>query len=255
MNSFLSWVGGKRLLRKQITDRFPKEIDRYVEVFGGAAWVLFYKDKHAKQEIYNDLDGNLVNLFRCVKHHTPEMQRLLREQLTSREMFDQYLYLHRQTNPFQTDIQRAVEFYTLIKTSYGSKGQHFNLNGETCNFERLANTLTPIQKRLQNVVIEHSDFAKLIARYDKPGTLFYCDPPYYQAEYFYNIHFTPDDHQRLRDTLATIQGKFLLSYNDHPAIRELYQTYNIEPIERNNNLVSSYSNASKNYQELIITNY
>ncbi len=66
MDSFLSWIGGKKLLRKEIVNRFPEKIDRYIEVFGGAAWVLFYKDKHANFEVYNDYNSELVNIFRCV---------------------------------------------------------------------------------------------------------------------------------------------------------------------------------------------
>ena len=71
MNSCMGWIGGKRLLRKAILERFPTdEVGRYIEVFGGAGWVLFAKEKLPGQlEVYNDIDGNLVNLFRCVKYH------------------------------------------------------------------------------------------------------------------------------------------------------------------------------------------
>jgi len=83
MDSFISWIGGKRALRKAICEHFPKAesaapgqkdkkpFDRYIEVFGGAAWVLFYKDRHAPFEVYNDINGELVNLFRCSKGPSP----------------------------------------------------------------------------------------------------------------------------------------------------------------------------------------
>ena len=64
MNSFISWVGGKKLLRKYIINEFPKDYKRYVEVFGGAGWVLFGLEHIGKTEIYNDKDSDLVNLFR-----------------------------------------------------------------------------------------------------------------------------------------------------------------------------------------------
>jgi DNA adenine methylase len=76
MNSFISWIGGKNYLKKYITNRMP-ENGRYIEVFGGAAWVLFYKDRHANMEVYNDYNSDLVNLFRCVKYHCSELQREL----------------------------------------------------------------------------------------------------------------------------------------------------------------------------------
>lgn len=69
MNSFISWIGGKNYLKKTITERIPQSISRYIEVFGGAAWVLFYKDKHANIEVYNDYNSDLTNLFKIVKHH------------------------------------------------------------------------------------------------------------------------------------------------------------------------------------------
>ena len=70
MDSFISWIGGKKLLRKAICERFPQDtIEKYVEVFGGAGWVLFHKPKHAQFEVYNDINSYLVNLFKCVKYH------------------------------------------------------------------------------------------------------------------------------------------------------------------------------------------
>ncbi len=64
MNSFFGWIGGKKLLRKEITSRFLIQFGRYIEVFGGAGWVLFYKDKHAEFEVYNDCNSELINLFK-----------------------------------------------------------------------------------------------------------------------------------------------------------------------------------------------
>ena len=63
MDSFITWIGGKKLLRKQIVNRFPEKMEKYVEVFGGAAWVLFYKDKHAEKEVYNDINSEFYTLL------------------------------------------------------------------------------------------------------------------------------------------------------------------------------------------------
>ena len=111
--------------------------------------------------------------------------------------------------------------------------------------------------RLQKVVIENKDFEKLIAQYDRSESFFYCDPPYYSTENYYeDVGFTVKDHARLADVLCNINGKFLLSYNDCPEIRELYSRsgITIEGISRLSNIAQRYE-AGKQYAELIISNY
>lgn len=93
MESFIPRIGGKRLLRKDILARFPTEILRYIEPFGGAGWLLFSRERHAPEEIFNDTDGELINLFRCVKHHCAELQRQMAWLLNSRELFEDALAL------------------------------------------------------------------------------------------------------------------------------------------------------------------
>ncbi len=85
MNSFISWIGGKNYLKKTIAEIIPDGLDRYIEVFGGAAWVMFYRDKYAAIEVYNDYNSDLTNLFRCVKYHGPELQRELEWVMNSRK--------------------------------------------------------------------------------------------------------------------------------------------------------------------------
>ncbi len=104
------------------------------------------------------------------------------------------------------------------------------------------------------MAIENLGFEKLIKIYDRPTAAFYCDPPYYGAEKYYGVPFSDDDHQRLRDTLGNIKGKFILSYNSHDYIKELYKDYHIEEISRSNNLAAKYEKGAT-YGELIIRNY
>ena len=115
-------------------------------------------------------------------------------------------------------------------------------------------------RRLADVVVENQDFGTLIRHYDRPVTFFYCDPPYHATEgYYQNIGeagFTERDHIRLRDTLLSIQGKFLLSYNDDPFVRELYDVpgIQIEPVTRLNNIRQRYD-PNCQFSELLIANY
>lgn len=121
MDSFISWVGGKRLLRRRILQQFPPDYDRYIEVFGGAGWVLFAEERRVRLEVYNDADGRLTNLFRCVKYHPEALQKELEWVHTSRELFLDA----RQDICGLTDIQKAARFYILIKESFGTDLRSF----------------------------------------------------------------------------------------------------------------------------------
>lgn len=249
MNSPITRIGGKKLLRKHICECFPEEgiFDRYIEVFGGAGWVLFYKDKHAPLEVYNDADGQLVNLMRCIKYHAAELQRELDGYVNSREMFEDAKAQYDVRG--LTDIQRAARYFLRMKLSFGADGDTYGCNRK--NLKNSVEYLSDVQHRLSagSVVIEHKDFENLIKVYDRPAALFYCDPPYHSTEKYYSVTFGEADHIRLRDTLAGIKGKFLLSYNDDEFIRSLYSGFKIETLERANNL------SSGKFKELIITNY
>lgn len=249
LNSFISWIGGKKLMRKVILEQFPESgsFDRYIEVFGGAGWILFAKESHAKMEVYNDINGQLVNLFRVVKYHPEALQKELDWILMSREQFFDAL----QDIKGLTDIQRAANFWIAIKESFGSDCCSFGVRPK--NIEDAIAFLRETSKRLQKVVIENVDFEQLIKTYDRKTALFYLDPPYYDAEKYYPDRFQPEDHKRLKNVLEKIQGKFVLSYNDCPEIRELYQGYRIIESDRNDNLAAKIK--ARRYKELIIKNF
>lgn len=250
MNSFISWVGGKKLLRKTILSMMPKAYDRYIEVFGGAGWVLFGREFDSKvMEVFNDNDSDLVNLWRCVKHHPAELERELQWLLLSRETFKDTLT--QMSAEGLTDIQRAARYFYLIKASFGSTRRTFATAPRA--FANSIDYLSEVHQRLEKVVIEHKDFADLIKVYDRPTALFYLDPPYYEAEKYYNGEFTPSDHERLKQTLDNVIGKWILSYNDCEYIRNLYRNYNITAVKRHNNLATGARD--KAYGEVIIRNY
>lgn len=247
MNSFIAWIGGKRLLRKEIVSRFPTDIGRYVEVFGGAGWVLFYQEKHAPIEVYNDIDGELVNLFRCTKFHAGELQREIQSLcLNSRELFCDFK-AQQGVRGF-TDIQRAAKFFMLIKTSFGAGRRTFGCNSK--NISNAIDAIDAVSKRLQKVTIENRDFERLISIYDSPKTLFYLDPPYHGTEKYYDNAYTEADHMRLNEALKRIKGYFILSYNDDAFVRNLYKDCRIEEISRQNNIAGKGC-----FNELIIRNF
>lgn len=147
MRSFIPWIGGKSQLAKKITKEFPEKFGRYIEVFGGGASVLFSSEKHANIEVYNDANGDLVNLFRCIKYHREELQKEIRYYLNSREMF---LDIRQKLSCTGfTDIQRAAMFYVLVKTSFGADARSYGC------FNRAIKTdcFEDVEKRISNVEI------------------------------------------------------------------------------------------------------
>lgn len=285
MNSIISWIGGKKALRELIYERMPTQYGRYIEVFGGGGWVLFGKQPDKCMEVYNDFNSNLVNLFYCVKE---KPMALLKElaflPLDSREEFYQ-LRKFLAMEEFKSehldeelkitarylkepeageirellmeraeagDVRRAAAFYKIIRYSYGSGCTSFGC--QPFDIRKTFSTLWQASWRLRDTVIENKDFEALIRHYDRPDAFFYCDPPYFETEDHYEVVFRKEDHVRLRDTLAGINGKFMVSYNDCEYIRELYQGFQIEAVTRYNNLAQRYDGGSE-FPEVLIANY
>ena len=211
----MSWIGGKKALRELIVTLFPVYYERYIEVFGGGGWVLFHKPPGNDFEVYNDFNGLLVNLYRCVRDKPEELIAALKYVLNAREDFDFVRGTLARDSP-ASDVQKAAWFYQLIRYSYAAGLTSFGSQPHDMwsNFPLIEQA----HRRLAKVVIENKDFEKLLRQYDRPVSFFYLDPPYHATEgYYQNIGedgFTEADHIRLRDTLMRIEGKFLLSY--HP---------------------------------------
>lgn len=285
MNSMISWVGGKKALRDTIYQRMPIGYERYIEVFGGGGWVLFGRPPDGCMEVYNDFNSHLVNLFYCVRERTLALIKelgflplnsreefvQLRKFLSQEEFTDTYLAEELEiadtmldgtdaeeikklllSRAASGDVKMAAAFYKVIRYSYGSGCTSYGC--QPCNIRGMFHLVWEASRRLKDTVIENKDFEALIRQYDRENAFFYCDPPYYETEGCYEVAFPKEDHVRLRDILSGIQGKFLVSYNDCPYIRELYQEYQIESVKRLNNLAQRYYKGCE-YEEVLIANY
>lgn len=255
-HSFSGWLGGKSQLARTIIDMMP-EHHHYCEVFGGAGWVLF-KKTISKMETINDINGDLVNLYRVFKYHPDALLKEFELQLISRDEFER---LKASTSHTLTDIQRAARFYYLLRSCFGAKVadpnyfSHVERSPHLKLGDELKSVLLDMQQRLQKVNIENRNFDVLIAKMDRPTTLFYLDPPYYNCEKYYGKDiFSRDDFIKLRDILKNIQGKFILSLNDVPEVREIFKDFNFytKQIRWSLNCKTKDENNGK---ELIITNY
>jgi DNA adenine methylase len=262
INSPFKWVGGKSRFRKDIISLFP-EHTCYIELFSGAAWVLFGKQP-SPVEVINDIDKELVNFFRVIKHRPEEFMDSFDLELVSRDEFERLANLDTDT---LTDIDRAHRFYYVIMAGWGGElnyprfqtsitdGGHGNRLIGALKF--LRERIEPVYARLQKVVIENLDWKTCFQRYDRTGTLMYIDPPYpdNKCNYAYNMR-SWEEHVELADVLKGAQCKWILSSYDTPDIRELYSGYNIIPIRVSSGMsVKKDDNTRVMNVEVLVTNF
>lgn len=226
----IPWIGGKRRLADAILPLFPKH-QCYVEPFCGAA-ALFFMKRPSPVEVINDINGELVNLYRVVKHHLEELYRQFKWVLTSRQNWE---WLQNTPPETLTDVQRAARFLYLQKLAFGGKvdGQHFGTattSRPRFNIFTLEEGLAEAHFRLANTTIEHLTWRECLVKYDRPHTLFYCDPPYWQVE-GYGVEFPWIEYENLARIARAISGQMIISINDHPAIRELFAGFDCIEIE------------------------
>lgn len=200
----LSYIGGKNRLATKIISLLPEHI-AYIEPFAGGAQVLFHKPP-SNVEVLNDLDFDIVNFFRVCQWHYEEFVRYLRFCLASRKLHE----LHLATNPaVLTDIQRAGRFFYLQKNSFGGlilkQKFHYGVTqASNYNPERIPEIIEQTHRRLARVQIESLPYEQVIEKYDRPTTVFYLDPPYWERK-LYKFNFTEQDFQALQSRLEGIR--------------------------------------------------
>ena len=223
------WIGGKRRLAEPIFARFPAHTC-YVEAFCGAAAIFFTKEP-SDVEVLNDINGELVNLYRVVQHHMEEFVRQFKWALSSRQVFE---WEKQKVPATLTDIQRAARFYYLQRLSFGGRveSQSFGTattSGPRLNLLRIEEDLSQAHLRLHGALIENQPWDRIVERYDRPHTFFYLDPPYWQTE-GYGVEFGWEQYELMAERARTCQGAVLISLNDHPDIRRCFDGLHMESI-------------------------
>ena len=251
MRGPLPYIGGKNRLAKKIVTLFP-EHTTYVEAFAGGAQVFFRKEP-SEVEVLNDLDGEMVNFYRVCQQHYEELLRYLRFTLVSRRWHE----LIKATDPATlTDIQRAARHLYLLKNSYAGLIRNLNYRCNVVqppgfNPESLPKIIEETHQRLARVQIENLPYEKILARFDRPETLFYLDPPYYERK-LYRFNLEPDDFRKMAKLLAPLKGKFVLSLNDVPEVRAIFKAFHIREIDL---CYTAHHVAGRRYKEVLITNF
>lgn len=212
----ISYYGGKQRMARHIIGLIPPHT-AYVEPFAGGGAVFFAKPP-SKIEVLNDLNGNLVNFYRVLKTETDSLYAMIDATLYAVSEHTRACEIYRGTVDADP-ITKAWATFVVCNWSFanrpdGTGGFARSLKRGSSSHIVTASKLKDFHnsaERLKNAVIENSDALEVIKKWDSPGTLFYCDPPYVGAEQRYLNKFTQSQLDCLCDVLNNIEGSFILS--------------------------------------------
>ena len=260
----IPYYGGKYEMSRKIVRMIPHH-ERYIEMFFGGGSVFFRKKK-SKISVLNDIDSDLVNLYICVVDKFDELKECVYWYPKSRALHDKFREEIKDTNIDIPDPHRAVKYYYCIRNAFNRVPTN-NFSTHSDWKIKLIDELKYSRIKLDGATIENLDFRDLVDTY-KPRELdfYYLDPPYVVADkrkdYYRNV-FNKEKHKALKDIVDQIDdsnANIMISYDDHPYVRELYQDrYNMNTI--NTKYVGTMSDKNGKFNrdevkvELLITNY
>lgn len=232
MNAVLKYPGAKWSLAEWIIGHFPPH-HSYLEPFFGSGAVLFNKPR-SNIETVNDLDGDVVNLFECVRRNPERLGRMVYYTPYSRQEYEQSYSKEIPADPFI----RAARFLIRCNQGYGFRTNEIRVGwkNDVQGRERayaakywteLPEIISQAAERLRGVQIEHRPADEVIARFNAPNVLIYCDPPYVLSSRSggkkqYKHEMTDRDHEELLAVLRAHRGPVLISgYRSELYDREL----------------------------------
>lgn len=250
------YIGGKKRLAGRLTELIGATPHvTYAEAFVGMGGVFFRRKAKPKAEVINDWSAEVHNFFRILQVHYVAFLEMMRFQISSRAEFERLADVDPAT---LTDMQRAARFLYMQRTAFGGKvsGRNFGVSpGTAARFDitKLQPMLEAIHDRLASVTIERLPWATFVRRWDREGTLFYLDPPYHGSEGDYGPGmFGREEFAEMAQLLANIRGRFILSINDTPEIRELFADFAMTEVGVHYSIAGN--DKGRTFPELIISN-
>lgn len=213
----LKYFGGKWALAPWIIEHFP-EHRIYVEPFGGGASVLLRKPK-AYSEVYNDLDGEIVNVFRVIQSRFDDLAHRLRNTPFSREEYD--LAWEATTDDLERARRTLVRSHMGMgdattgasKTGFRARSEHSGTS-KSDNWRSWLDSIDAFRDRLMGVVIENRDAKEVMSQQDGDATLHFVDPPYLKETRAsfdnYRHEMSTQEHAELCAFLLTLKGMVIL---------------------------------------------
>lgn len=220
--------------------------------------IFLRRTRRPRAEFINDRGREVYTLFRVLQEHYVAFLDLLRFQITTQANFERLVAVDPET---LTDLQRAARFLYLQRLAFGGKisGRNFGLSPDRparFNLTTLEPDLEALHSRLAGVTVMNLDYAAFIDRLDRPGTLFYLDPPYYGSEGDYGRHlFSRDRFVEMAEQLVRLKGSFLLSLNDHPDVREIFGRFHLTEVRTTYSIGSKKTLEEASRGEIVIANW
>lgn len=245
------WPGGKTRMLDRLLPQIPADATLYAEVFCGGAALLLAKPRH-RVEILNDINGELVALFRNAQRHPEALVEALGwAVLSRRDFFD------RMAHPGVTEIERAASFLLRCRSSFSGGQKSFAVRktpGREIDRESMAQRVREFHARTNRVVVENLPWQRLLKNYDAPGSFFFLDPPYVGESTGAYEGFGQPQMAELATALRRLKGRWLLTVNDSPANRSLFAGCHIRPVAtKNGRRKSTPGGTNATFGELIIT--
>jgi DNA adenine methylase len=238
-------VGGKRYLKKMICELIPSHITYCEPFIGGGA--VFYEKPISAIEIINDLEEGIFNVHHGLKYHGREIHELI-----PREMDKQGFNDFKNSKP-EGDVDRAIRDIVLSKYSYRTDRTSY-LKPIPGHNGKISTDYRVYPDRLRNTIVRNEDALKIIPEYDGENTFFYLDPPYENSKATALYENSDFNLKALVDILRGLKGKFLLSMNDSPYVRELFTGFHIMEVETRYS-IACMKQPRSSVNELFIANY
>lgn len=246
----IKWAGGKTRLLKHLLP-LP-EHTAYVEPFAGGLAVLLAKSR-STLEVVNDLNGDLVTLYRCVQFHPEALIQEMQWTLNSRRNLYDFL-----VQPGLTDIQRAARWLIRNKTGFGTSMTSYGVSrtsggAATGSRENVLKSISELSLRLDKVSVENLSYERMLRLYDAPGTLFFMDPPYFQSKADCYDGWNEAQMTEFAERVAQLKGDWIVTLDDSALTRRLFKGWHITGLKTVNGAVNqAHTKGKKTFGEIIV---
>jgi DNA adenine methylase len=242
----LRWPGGKTRHLKHILPLITPH-RTYCEPFAGGLAVFLAKER-SQIEVINDINGDLVALYRNVQYHVDAIVSEIEFALNARQNMVDY-----RAQRGLTEIQRAGRWFVCNKISWAGNGSSFGCQGAHASRRNAMDAVLALHERLDRTVIEQLPFDRCVKNYDRKDTFFFFDPPYLDANPGAYRGWSKEEMQHLREVLDGLKANWVLTVDDSKETRKIFAEFQLRQISTFNKIKNVRLAGASIMRELLIT--